>query len=92
MITNNKMAMLDHFGVKLVESPHALAKPKGVPRTDDMKIFVEAMERMGQIRMRPAAYMLNGTFVIHPELMFELKHRITTHLDNQFLGASNGRG
>lgn len=45
-----------YAGVRLIESVNATALPKGKPFTDDMKMYVEAMERMAKMEEQMTSF------------------------------------
>ncbi len=60
-------------GTSIYLSEHAVAPPRGVPRTDDMRAMVEHLRNLGQTRMVPGVLRYGRKLLVHPEVWPELK-------------------
>ena len=57
-------------GIKIIESPHAVASTQiRFPRTKKKRILKKWKKQDCNYALRPAAYMFQGEFVTHPEVM-----------------------
>ncbi|MER2536896.1 MAG: hypothetical protein ABTQ31_17220 [Rhizobiaceae bacterium] len=78
-------------GLHLVETVHAMALPKGRPRTDDMRAMVEHMQGLGLVQRRPAAFQSGDVLYIHPALAAGVRklmaRRADSFMNEMFLGA-----
>lgn len=70
------------IGVRLIESPHAMAEPTGKAYTDDMSVMLDDLRRFGQIHKKPAAFKIpNGTMIVHPSIMAALRKQLAVRID-----------
>ena len=57
-------------GIKIIESPHAVASTQiRFPRTKKKRILKKWKKQDCNYALRPAAYMFQGEFITHPEVM-----------------------
>ncbi|TIX28879.1 hypothetical protein [Mesorhizobium sp.] len=63
-------------GIPIIETPLAMAEPTARPRTDDMHAMVDHLRDLGQIRLKPAAFEVNGTLHVHPSLVREVRESL----------------
>lgn len=82
-------------GLKFIETETAMAKPSAKPRTEDMRNMVEHMDRLGLIKLKPAAIVYRDTCYIHPVLYAALQARLSRRVDSffedQFMKIMRGR-
>ena len=63
-------------GTSIYLSEHAVAPPRGIPRTDDMRAMVEHLRDLGQTRMIPGVLRYRNALLVHPEVWPRLKASI----------------
>ncbi|MBD9453275.1 hypothetical protein IB244_17165 [Rhizobium sp. RHZ02] len=81
------------FGaMKVIESEAALVPPKKAI-SDDMRLMVDILDRLGEVRMNPGCYRIGAdTMVVHPVLYAQLRRRLSNSIDKMAMDVFYGRG